>query len=101
MSASQVYNSLIYSPKPGFAGNDFNRLGALLEEQGLVRVRSVGNAVVRLFRARDALEVGLAQYRVDPLLFVLTGSRCTPLRDGVLTDELDNEKSILDPAHIY
>ena len=94
-------HTLIYSPKPGFAGNDFNRLGALLEERGLVRVGSVGNAVVRLFRARDALEVGLAQYRVDPLLFVLTGSRCTPLRDGVLTDELDNEKSVLDPAHIY
>ena len=74
--------TLIYSPKPGFAGNDFNKLGALLEERGLVQVGTVGNAVARVFRARDALEVGLAQYRKDPLLFVMTTDRCTPLRDG-------------------
>ena len=93
--------TLIYSPKPGFAGNDFNKLGALLEERGLVQVGTVGNAVARVFRARDALEVGLAQYRKDPLLFVMTADRCTPLRDGVLTAELHNEKSVLDPALIY
>ena len=93
--------TFVYGPKPGFGGNDLNKLGALLEERGLVRVGSLGNAVVRLFRARDALEVGLAQYRVDPLLFLLTDSKCTPLRDGVLTDEQDNEKSVLDPAHVY
>lgn len=91
----------IYSPKPGFPGNDFNKLGTLLEERGLVQVGGVGNAVARLFRARDALKVGLAEYRKDPLLFVMTGDRCTPLRDGVLTDELHNEKSVLDPARIY
>ena len=93
--------TLIYSPKPGFAGNDFNKLGALLEERGLVQVGTVGNAVARVFRARDVLEVGLAQYRKDPLLFVMTADRCTPLRDGVLTAELHNEKSVLDPALIY
>ena len=93
--------TLIYSPKPGFAGNDFNKLGALLEERGLVQVGTVGNAVARVFRARAVLEVGLAQYRKDPLLFVMTADRCTPLRDGVLTAELHNEKSVLDPALIY
>ncbi len=93
--------TLIYSPKPGFAGNDFNKLGALLEERGLVQVGTVGNAVARVFRARDALEVGLALYRKDPLLFVMTADRCTRLRDGVLTAELHNEKSVLDPALIY
>lgn len=93
--------TLIYSPKPDFAGNDFNKLGALLELRGLVQVGSVGNAVARLFHARDALEVGLAQYRVDPLLFIKTGERCTPLREGVLTSEQDNEKSVLDPALIF
>ena len=91
----------IYSPKPGFPGNDFNKLGTLLEERGLAQVGSVGNAVARLFRAQDTLEVGLAQYRKDPLLFVMTGARCTPLRYGVLTEELHNEKSVLDPAQIY
>ena len=93
--------TLTYSPKPGFAGNDFNKLGALLEERGLVQVGTVGNAVARVFRARDVLEVGLAQYRKDPLLFVMTSDRCTLLRDGVLTSELDNEKSVLDPALIF
>ncbi len=93
--------TMVYGPKPGFAGNDLNKLGLILEERGLVQVGQVGNAVTRLFRARDALEVGLAQYRVDPLIFLMTGERPTPLPDGVLTDELNNEKSVLDPAHIY
>ena len=91
----------IYSPRPGFTGNDFNKLGNLLEERGLAKVGSVGNAVTRLFRARDALDVGLAQYRKDQQLFIMTGAGCSPLGDGVLTDELNNEKSVLDPALIY
>ena len=99
--SERLLGTLIYSPKPGFAGNDFNKLGTLLEEQGLAQVGSVGNAVARLFRARDALQVGLAQYRKDSLLFVMTGDRCTPLRDGVLTTELHKEKSVLDPALVY
>ena len=93
--------TLVYGPKPGFAGNDFNKLGVLLEEKGFVQVGKVGNAVARLFRARDALKVGLAQYRIDPSIFVMGGERCTPLPDGVMTDELNNEKSVIDPAHIY
>ena len=93
--------TLVYSPKPGFAGNDFNKLGVLLEEKGLAQVGQVGNAVARLFRARDAFELGLAQYRVDPSIFLRDGERCTPLPDGVLTAELDNEKSVIDPALMY
>ena len=90
-----------YSPKPGFVGNDFNKLGVMLEERGLAQVGAVGNAVARRFRARDALEVGLAEYRKDPLLLVKTGDSITQLRDGALTEELNNEKSVIDPAKIY
>ena len=90
-----------YSPKPGFVGNDFNKLGAMLEERGLAQVGAVGNAVARRFRARDALEVGLAEYRKDPLLLVKTGDSITQLRDGALTEELNNEKSVIDPTKIY
>lgn len=90
-----------YSPKPGFASNDFNKLGSMLEERGLAQVGVVGNAVARRFRARDALEVGLAEYRKDPLLLVKTGNGITQLRDGVLTEELHNEKSVIDPTKIY
>ena len=90
-----------YSPKPGFVGNDFNKLGAILEGRGLAQVGAVGNAVARRFRARDALEVGLAEYRKDPLLFVITGDGITQLQHGVLTEDLHNEKSVIDPTQIY
>ena len=90
-----------YSPKPGFVGNDFNKLGTILEERGLAQIGAVGNAVARRFRARDALEVGLAEYRKDPFLFVMTSDSVTQLRDGLLTEELHNEKSVIDPARIY
>jgi aminoglycoside 3-N-acetyltransferase len=90
-----------YSPRPGFVGNDFNKFGAMLEERGLAQVGAVGNAVTRRFRARDALEVGLAEYRKDPLLLVKTGDSITQLRDGALTEDLHNEKSVIDPAQIY
>ena len=90
-----------YSPKPGFAGNDFNKLGAILEKRGLAQVGAVGNAVARRFRAQDALEVGLAEYRKDPLLFVKTGDSLTQLRDGLLTKDLHNEKSVINPTQIY
>lgn len=91
----------VYSPKPGFVGNDFNKLGALLEERGLANVGSAGNAIVRLFRVRDAQELGLARYRSDPSLFLLSGERYTALRDGVMTDDLHNEKTVVDPARMY
>ena len=90
-----------YSPKPGFVGNDFNKLGAMLEERGLAQVGAVGNAVARRFRARDALEIGLAEYRKDPLLLVKTDDGITQLRHGALTEELHNEKSVIDPTKIY
>ena len=93
--------TFVYSPGPGFPGNDFNKLGNLLERRGLARVGTVGNAVTRLFRARDAHDLGLAQYRKDRHLFLLNGARCTPLRDGVMTEELNNEKSVVDPARVY
>ena len=93
--------ALTYSPRPGFVGNDFNKFGVILEERGLAQVGAVGNAVARRFRARDALEVGIAEYRKDPLLFAITDGSITQLQDGALTEELHNEKSVIDPAKIY
>jgi aminoglycoside 3-N-acetyltransferase len=93
--------TLAFSPKPDFIGNDFNRLGTMLEDRGLVMAGSVGNAVTRLFRARDAFEIGLAQYRIDPDIFLMKGQKYTQLRCGVLTEDLHNEKWVLDPAQIY
>ena len=93
--------ALTYSPRPGFVGNDFNKFGAILEERRLAQVGAVGNAVARRFQARDALEIGLAEYRKDPLLLVKTSDSITQLRDGALTEELNNEKSVIDPTKIY
>ena len=61
----------------------------------------IGNAVARLFRVRDVIDVGLVEYYKDPLLFVKTGNELTQLRDGVLTNELNEEKSVINPIHRY
>ena len=86
------------TPMPGAPENDFNKFGSLLEERGLSKVRAVGNAMARLFNMRDAMKVGLKEYEKDHLIFVMTGEGVTPLRDGVLIGEWDNEKTVLDPA---
>ncbi|MBV7340005.1 AAC(3) family N-acetyltransferase [Chloroflexi bacterium TSY] len=89
------------TPKSGFLGNDFNKLGALLEAQGVVQVGAVGNAVARLFWAKEALEIGLDHYRRDPSLFIKTTKDYAPLRDGILTPEFNSEKAVLSASHIY
>ncbi len=80
---------------------DFNKLGARLEARGLVSAGALGNAMVRLFRARDAFDVGVAEFRNDPLLLVKTGGKTTPLRDGVIVGEHGNEKSVVDPDLMF
>lgn len=90
-----------FRPKPGFPGNDFNKFGAILEGRGLVSVGAVGNAMARLFSAREAMEVGIEEYRDDPLLFVQTEESLTQLGDGVMIGEYNNEKTVLNPAGMY
>ncbi len=80
---------------------DFNKLGARLEARGLVSVGTVGNAMGRLFRARDAFDVGVAEFRDDSMLFATTDGGLTQLRDGVMVGELGNEKSVVDPKLMY
>ena len=87
--------TLIFKPKPGFAGNDFNKFGAILEDRGLSRVSGVGNAVATLFPAGATLEAGVEEYRRDPMLLVRTGEGLTPLRHGLMVGERNNEKAVL------
>ena len=61
----------------------------------------MGNAWTSLFKAKAALEVGLAEYRHDPTLFLMAGDRLTPLKRGTMTDERNNEKAVLDPEATY
>jgi aminoglycoside 3-N-acetyltransferase len=89
-----------FAPKLGYPP-DLNKVGAALEARGLVRIGPVGNAVARLFRARDLIDVGIAEYRKDPFAFVKTGDDYATLRDGVLAEELYTEKAVYDPGRIF
>ncbi len=93
--------TLAYTPKPGFNGNDFNKLGQCLEQQNLSRPAGVANAVARLFLAKDALRVGITEYRQDPDLFVKTGEQPTPLEFGLTTNDPKNPKCVLDQDAVY
>ena len=89
-----------FGPKPGYR-TDFNKLGSRMEAAGLVRVGAIGNAVSRLYRARDAFDFGVAEFRRDPRLFLRLGEEMTRLRDGVIVDEFNSEKSVIDPGLMY
>ncbi len=91
---------ITFGPRPGHI-HDFNKFGARMEARGLVRVGAVGNAVARLYRARDALDTGVAEYRKDSTLFIKTGEAFTQLPDGVIVGEYNNEKSVVDPTGSY
>ena len=70
-------------------------MSAILEDRGLSRVSSVGNAVAALFSAVATLEVGIEEYRRDTLLLVRTGDAVTPLGYGQMVGERNNEKAVL------
>jgi aminoglycoside 3-N-acetyltransferase len=80
--------------RPGSPDNDLNRLGALLEERGLVTIGAAGNAIARVLRARDVLDTGIAAYRRDPHLLVLAGDRYTRLREGAPTGDHAPEMAV-------
>ena len=85
-------------PKPDFPGNEFNKFGCALEERGLVVIQPVGNAMARLFKAREAMSLGVELYRQDRMIFAQTGTGRIPLEDGV---EIENERSVVDPNAVF
>jgi aminoglycoside 3-N-acetyltransferase len=87
-----------FTQGPGFQGNDFNKFGRFLEEKGLVQVKPVGNAIARLFKAADALHMGIEEYRKDPLLFAREGDDHTVLEGGVL---VGREKYVVAPDVMF
>jgi aminoglycoside 3-N-acetyltransferase len=90
-----------YNPDSGWPGNDFNKFGSLLEERELSRVGSVGNAVARIFRARQALDTGVDEYRRDKNLFLRTGGDRTSLKDGIQVGDLPKVQSVVDPRKTF
>lgn len=90
-----------FSPRPGFPGLDFNKLGRILDDRGVTRIGPIGNAVSRLVRVRDIVEIGIAEYRRDPELFVRTDGVVTPLEHGVTIGDYHNHQTVLDPEKMY
>lgn len=81
-----------YQPKPTADGSyyhspdDFDKAGSMLEAEGKVTVLPVGNAVFRLFRMRDFVELVSRYFQAgrNILYFENGQTERTPLKDGVL-----------------
>jgi len=110
-----------FQPRPSADGSyygsratDFNRLGRMLEERGLVSVSTMGNAVLRRFAMRDLLSLAQAEAARDFNVFRTPEGRkteITSLADGVIAfseETLDAAGrperhiwSVVDPNAIY
>jgi aminoglycoside 3-N-acetyltransferase len=69
----------------GSRSTDFNFLGSILEERGLVGIATVGNAIVRRFAMRDLIDLAQVEAERDYNVFRTAEgdkSHVTRLRDG-------------------
>ncbi len=57
------------------AKNDFSSLGVLLERAGVVSTGNIGESPQKLFRAREAYEIGMKKLEEDVLFLLSPGSR--------------------------
>ena len=85
---------------------DFNRLGEGLEQRGLVRRGAVGNAIARLFRARDLERTAREMFAANPELFFIVDGQVTPLQYGTTWPIPEGrnagaELCVVDPAGVH
>jgi aminoglycoside 3-N-acetyltransferase len=79
-----------YQPLPSEDGSyysrepDFNKLGRILEERGLVGIAAIGNSIVRQFKMRGLIELARAEAAKDYNIFRADEGREQPtsLEDG-------------------
>ena len=88
-------------PSFGWKGNDFNYLGQLMEDRGLVSVGPVGNAMARLVRASDLMATARSEYDSDDALFLKKGREYTPLNEGHTIDLGDRAMCVVDESGIF
>ena len=88
-------------PAFGWKGNDFNHLGQLMEDRGLVRVGPVGNAMARLVRASDLMETAQSEYEGDDALFLMRGREYTPLKTGRTIDRGERVMCVVDESKVF
>lgn len=91
----------VYRPEPGFIGNDFNKFGRLLESRDVVGKSLIGNAITRLFKAQDVLDIGIAEYRDNQELFVKSHGVFTDLPEGTVITANGTERWVIDPQNTY
>ena len=87
-------------PEPPFPGNDFNRLGQAMEEEGLVRLGGVGNAIARLFQGQDVRKVARELHLKDNRAFLREGV-VTELSYGHTVSRPRGDLCVLNPEGIY
>ena len=88
-------------PQPGHPGSDFNRLGQRMEDEGLVRVGEVGNAVARLLGGHDLRRAARELYRQDAKGFLRQDGLVTPLAYGHTLESDRGEHCVADPSRMY
>ncbi len=85
-------------PRAGFSGNDFNRLGQLLEDENGVLVGTIGNAMARLVTGSRLFESAIAHYQRDQQIFLRRpGMKEAPLSRGHTVIEGDRVMCVVDP----
>ncbi|NMA20857.1 MAG: AAC(3) family N-acetyltransferase [Lentisphaerae bacterium] len=82
-----------YYPGPH---RDFIGLDKLFREAGIMRTSSVGNAVVRLIKAREMIDLGLELGKKDPAFVLCDNPRCADCvkqRAAIFSDRIANHES--------
>ncbi len=82
-------------------GSDFNRFGERMEAAGDVHIGHVGNAVARLFSARDAYILAESMYNIDPLSFLKQGDAVTSLSYGHTISNTKGIQCVVDPKQAF
>ncbi|MCY3895270.1 MAG: AAC(3) family N-acetyltransferase [Chloroflexi bacterium] len=88
-------------PQPGHPGSDFNRLGQRMEDDGLVRVGEVGNAVGRLLGGHDLRLAARHLFEQDTNGFLRQDGLVTPLAYGHTLESDRGEHCVADPSRMY
>lgn len=88
-------------PNPGTTDRDYNRLGQAMEQEGVVKVGAVGNAVSRLFYGKDCRDCAEGLYREDKQAFLVQGAEYTALTEGNTINTSKGTLCVYDPKLVH
>ena len=93
--------STMYPRVHDYPGYDFNRLGQAMEDEGIVSVGGVGNAMARLVPGLQMQEFAAAQIAIDPDYLYRQGMNVLSLTSGFTLDMPRGAISVVDPTRVY